>query len=58
MIEKWYEVSCDNCGYVINHYAGNKPSKQELQEDGAFIKGNLVFCNKDCYKEYLNKQNS
>lgn len=26
MIEKWYEVTCDYCGCVINHFIGRRPT--------------------------------
>lgn len=43
MINKWYEVTCDYCGYVVNHYIGNKPTKKELEHDGFIVKGDKVF---------------
>jgi hypothetical protein len=53
----WCELTCDNCGYAINHYAG-RPSKEMLVEDGVIIVGNRHFCSEDCYDEWKNnKQN-
>lgn len=55
MIQKWYEVTCDNCGDVINHYIGRKPYNFELINDGVVLKKNKHFCCIDCYNEYERK---
>lgn len=67
MIEKWYEVSCDYCGHVINHYINIRPPKEMLEEDGAICTATKQFCSNECFanwqhdkqaKQYLNlKQN-
>lgn len=46
MINKVYEVSCDNCGQCLNHYFGYKPTNKELKEDGFIVINNKTFCNK------------
>lgn len=52
MIEKVYEVSCDNCGTTINHYIGNRPTKDELKSHGVkFYKGKL-FCCDECLEDH------
>lgn len=56
MIEKWYEVSCDLCGQVVNHYIGNKPTKEELNEDGAVLYKTFIFCCEDCYNKFKQKE--
>lgn len=33
MIRKYYEVSCDICGKLINSYNNYKPSIQQLRKD-------------------------
>lgn len=54
MIEKWYEVSCDICGYGLNHYVRYKPTPTELRRDGIKVKINngkiLTYCD-ECYKK-------
>lgn len=57
MIQKWYEVTCDNCGTVINHYIGRKPYSFELLHDGAILKGNKQFCCNSCYNKYKKSNN-
>ena len=52
MIQKWYEVTCDNCGTVINHYIGRKPYNFELLRDDAILKGDKQFCRNSCYNKY------
>lgn len=42
MIQKWYEVSCDICGYGLNHYAGLKPTPTDLRRDGIKVKSITV----------------
>lgn len=49
MITKWYEVTCDYCGNVLNHYIDIKPSDKELKDDGFYVKGHKHFCNINCY---------
>ena len=52
MITKIYEVSCDNCLTVINHYMGNRPTIDEMRKDGAILKGNKQLCCKKCCDKY------
>ena len=52
MIAKWYEVTCDYCGEVINHYIGRKPSIYELKADGAVCTATKQFCCSQCFKEW------
>lgn len=56
MIEKWYEVTCDYCGFAINHYVGNKPGKKELENDGFIVYKGLVFCSKQCFNDWKAEQ--
>ena len=49
MIERWYEVTCDYCGSVINHYIDRKPTREEIEEDGGVTTGTKQFCCKECW---------
>lgn len=51
MITKWYEVTCDYCGRVINHYS-KKPSNELLDSDGAVTIGTKQFCCEACKGDY------
>lgn len=59
MIKKWYEVSCDVCGYGLNHYANLKPTPTDLRRDGIKVRINngkiFVFCD-ECFKEMKKKE--
>ena len=67
MIAKWYEVTCDYCGFAMNHYPGRKPTPEELRSDGFICTSTKQFCSEECFanwnhdrqeKQYLNlKQN-
>jgi len=57
MITRWYEVSCDYCGSVINHYKRRKPSREELSVNGAFTTATKQFCNVNCYSNYMHDLN-
>lgn len=54
MIRKWYEVSCDLCGHVINHYVGLKPTPTDLRRYGIKVRINngktIVYCD-GCFKK-------
>ncbi len=58
MIQKWYDVSCDLCGYGLNHYAGFKPTPTDLRKDGIKVKINngkiLTYCN-ECFSKKMNE---
>lgn len=60
MIKKWYEVSCDLCGYGLNHYASLKPTPTDLRKDGIKVKINngkiLTYCDK-CFSKIKNGKN-
>lgn len=43
MIMKWYEVTCDYCGRGINHYIARKPTKKQLEADGAICTATKIF---------------
>ena len=58
MITKWYEVSCDCCGGTINHYIEWKPTKKELEADGAYCTTINQFCDKNCYEEWKKRQHT
>lgn len=57
-ITRWYEVCCDNCGAVINHYIHYKPTIKELKKDcGRVVIHNckvITICD-ECNKK--NKRN-
>lgn len=53
MFQKYYELSCDYCGAVINHYVAKKPSWGLMLHEGVVIKGNKHFCSFLCRDEYL-----
>ena len=53
-VYKYYEVSCDVCGKVINHYP-YRPTRTDLKEDDAIMKyvnGKVKIICQDC----LNKE--
>ena len=52
MIEKWYEVTCDYCGWALNHYVGNKPTKKELENDGFIVYKGMDFCSERCLNDW------
>lgn len=54
MITKVYEVTCDYCCTAIVHDLGTlKTAKKRLLSVGGFYKGGHHFCDKDCYKKWL-----
>lgn len=67
MIEKYYEVRCDYCGNVINHYPKNKPTRENIEDCGAICTATKHLCSSECFanwnhdrqeRQYLNlKQN-
>ena len=57
-ITRWYEVCCDNCGAVINHYIHYKPTIKELKKDcGSVVihNGKVITICDECNKK--NKRN-
>ena len=52
MIQKWYEVSCDYCGRVINQYIDKKPTKEMLEADGVVCTATKQFCSETCCGEW------
>lgn len=56
MITKVYEVTCDYCGWAINHYMGNKPTADELKRDGFVVMGGMVFCSEQCRNDWRNQR--
>jgi len=52
MIQKWYEVTCDYCERVINHYIGRKPTREEIEHDGGITTATKQFCCKECYIDW------
>lgn len=52
-ITKVYEVTCDKCGQVINHYIHYKPSLKELRKDSGRVRinnGKIITICEDCDK--------
>lgn len=57
MIEKWYEVTCDYCGCVINHFIGRRPTDDEIKEIGGYTTPTKQFCDYQCFSNwYHDKQ--
>lgn len=58
MIEKIYEISCDNCSHAINH-TFYKPTIKDLKEDNIKdLKEDNIICYKGkqfCCEECLSK---
>ena len=55
MMQKWWELCCDNCGTTIQNYIGNKPTIEEIKRNGFVVHKSFVFCDMDCYNEFINK---
>ena len=51
MIEKFYEISCDNCNLAIIHLL-YRPTIKDLKECGIISYKGKQFCCKECLKEY------
>jgi hypothetical protein len=51
MIEKIYEISCDNCNHAINHIF-YKPTIKDLKEDNIICYKGKQFCCEECLEEY------
>lgn len=51
MIEKIYEISCDNCSHTINH-TFYKPTIKDLKEDNIICYKGKQFCCEECLEEY------
>lgn len=59
-IRKYYEVTCEVCFKVINHYNHYKPSLKQLRKDCGIVRinnGNIYIICKDC-AEKINKGES
>lgn len=52
MIEKIYEISCDNCSHTINH-TFYKPTIKDLKEDNIICYKGKQFCCEECLEEYI-----
>ena len=52
MIEPFYEVTCDYCGRVINHYPRKRPSADVLKKDGIVVTATKHFCSSICYADW------
>jgi hypothetical protein len=49
MIDKYYEVVCDNCGAAIGHYKGTKKDAVAgARKHGAKICGDKQYCDARC----------
>lgn len=51
MIEKNYEISCDNCNNGINH-TFYKSTIKDLKEDNIICYKGKQFCCEECLEEY------
>lgn len=51
MIEKFYEISCDNCSHTINHIF-YKLTIKDLKEDNIICYKGKQFCCQECLEEY------
>lgn len=52
-VRKYYEVTCDKCGQVINHYIYYKPSLKQLRKDCGIVRinnGKIITICEDCVK--------
>ncbi len=60
MIRKIYEVSCDLCGFGLNHYVGFKPTCTDLKKDGVKViiyNGKIhTYCD-ECYNKIKRNDN-
>lgn len=50
MIEKIYEISCDNCSHSINHIF-YKPTIKDLKEDNIICYKGKQFCCEECLEK-------
>lgn len=54
---KYWEVTCDGCGYAIQHIPFSLPrTPDELQAWGILYKNGLHFCNAVCYMAYKERR--
>ena len=57
-IRKYYEVTCEVCSKVINHYSSYKPSLKQLRKDCRIVRinnGKIRIVCKDCVEAKNNK---
>lgn len=57
-IRKYYEVTCEVCSKVINHYSSYKPSLKQLRKDCGIVRinnGKIRIVCKDCVEAKSNK---
>lgn len=57
-IRKYYEVTCEVCSKVINHYSHYKPSLKQLRKDCGIVRinnGKIRIVCKDCAEAKNNK---
>lgn len=53
MIEKFYEVRCDFCGTVINHYPKIRPTRERIEKIvGVRCTATKHFCSDVCYANW------
>lgn len=54
---KYWEVTCDGCGYAIQHIPHSLPrTPDEMKAWGILYKNGLHFCNKACYETYKERR--
>ena len=53
MIEKFYEVRCDYCGRVINHYPKIRPTRSKIEKIiGVRCTATKHFCSDECFANW------
>ena len=57
MIQRYAEVSCDNCGCACHYPIGNGSIESQAREEGWIITADGPhYDTKECYKESLSKK--
>lgn len=52
MIYRYYELRCDYCGCVINHYPIRKPDNELLRKEGILHTSTKQFCSDECFANW------
>ena len=48
----YYQMMCDNCGKIMCNTNKTELKTKWESEGGYYLRGNLCFCSKECYKLY------